>query len=199
MASKLHINVAQGIIDVEGDEDLVREIYSDFRERILENFASGQEETVSDKGGAGKPENGSEDSGSRRTPTTRRRRTRRRKEAEGSTTGAPDAYVPTLLKDLPLSGLKEFYEQFEPRNHPEKILIFAKFLQDQGHDTCTADQIYTCYATLKERLPKVYLQAFRDAHGRRRGYIDYESPDSIRVTHIGENHFNHELKKKSGS
>jgi hypothetical protein len=53
--------------------------------------------------------------------------------------------------------------------------------------------------TLKERLPKVYLQALRDAHGRRRGYIDYQSPTSIRVTHIGENHFNHEIKKKAGS
>lgn len=36
MTTKLHINISQGIIDVEGDPDLVRAIYDDFKDQLLD-------------------------------------------------------------------------------------------------------------------------------------------------------------------
>lgn len=198
MASKLHINVAQGVIDVEGDEELIREIYSDFREQLLANFGDGSAQANAGEQDAKDAGSGGETSGGGKSTPTRRQRTRKRKDTGDGRPVASD-YLPTRLKDLDVSGLKEFFEKYEPRNQPERILIFAKFLQDKGHDPCNADQIFTCFMTLKERLPKVPLQALRDAHGRNYGFIDYQSPAHVKVTLTGENHFNHDLKMKAGN
>ena len=35
MTIKLHINISQGIIDVEGDAAFVREIYANFKDQLL--------------------------------------------------------------------------------------------------------------------------------------------------------------------
>lgn len=34
--TKLHINLAQGLVEIEGDEKLVREIYADFKPQLLQ-------------------------------------------------------------------------------------------------------------------------------------------------------------------
>jgi hypothetical protein len=38
--TKLHINIHQGVVDVEGDSDLVREVYSDFKGKLLSQVDS---------------------------------------------------------------------------------------------------------------------------------------------------------------
>jgi hypothetical protein len=40
MPTKLHINLQQGIIDVEGETDLVKEVYADFKDHLLKKAAS---------------------------------------------------------------------------------------------------------------------------------------------------------------
>jgi hypothetical protein len=42
LQNKLHINLTQGIIDVEGDADLVRAIYEDFKDRLTEHISAKQ-------------------------------------------------------------------------------------------------------------------------------------------------------------
>jgi hypothetical protein len=182
MAAKLHINVPQGIIDVEGDEELVRAIYADFRTELPEMFGSNHSTVEALASTA-------DVAGARRTKNAEKRQARRRRsqKAPNGNDAAAEAYLPQLLKDLDLAKLSAFYRQFEPKNHAERVLIFAKFFgEEHARDFCSADEIYTCYMKLKERVPKVFIQAIRDAHGRKYGFVDYESPARIRVTQNGE-------------
>lgn len=61
------------------------------------------------------------------------------------------------------------------------------------------DQFYTCFEKVKERIPKAFSQAFRDTSGKKFGFIDYNSSTDIRVTTIGNNYFNFDLKRKAGA
>lgn len=194
MVTKLHIDIVQGVVIVEGEEEFVQSVYADFKERLLsQNLEIAGH--VADANENEQP-GGSESPSPRKTGSRRRKRSKPRSE---NSDAAAESYAPTLMKNLDLSGLSTFFEKFIPKNHAERVLIFAKYLDSIGHSPCTADQIYTCYMVLKERVPKVYVQALRDAHGRKYGFIDYKSPESISLTYIGENQFNHDLKLKEGN
>lgn len=190
MQTKLHINLTQGIIDVEGDAEFVKAVYEDFKNRITENAvptppAAEQSATPVTNAGAS-------------APAKPKRRTSARRKAGAAENGDaginPDA--PKLDKNVDTSKLKAFYDQFEPGNAPEKILIFLKYLIEMaGIDNPNTDQVYTCFHSLKEKTPNAYAQAFRDAASKR-GFIEFNSPTDIQITIMGENHFNHDLKKK---
>ena len=49
MSTKLHINLSQGILDVEGEESFVKSIYDDFRIEALRSFAAGVNNDASEK------------------------------------------------------------------------------------------------------------------------------------------------------
>jgi len=105
---------------------------------------------------------------------------------------------PKLDKNLDTSGLPDFYDQFEAKNNAEKILIFLKFMNDELQIVPpNTDQFYTCFEKVDERVPKVFSQAFRDASGRKFGYIDYNSPTDICLTTTGNNYFKFDLKRKT--
>jgi hypothetical protein len=121
--TKLHISIAEGIIDVEGDPEHVRQVYADFKDRLLDGaptkLALKQEEPPADTDpeGKGKPK-------AKRRPPSKRAAGR---DDDGS---GMDANAPKLDKELDTSSLPAFYSQFEPKNLSEKILIFMKFLTE---------------------------------------------------------------------
>jgi len=189
MQTKLHINISQGIIDIEGESDLVREIYLDFKDKLLiqlENPSGKTTPPVADRGA--NPE------------STKRKRhaSPRKKEKPEAEERSIDADNPKPDKSLETSQLADFYGKFEPKNNGEKILVFAKFLTEElGIKSPNTDQFYTCYWALKEKIPKAFAQAFRDTSGRSYGYIDYKSPSDIKITIMGANHFNSGIKRKA--
>ena len=190
MHAKLHIDISQGIIDVEGDPELVREVYADFKEKLLDGISSspppGVVETNSAKPVSKKKAN--------------RRKTARKKSTTKEGGSSANPYSPKMDKNLDTSDLASFYGQYEAKNHPEKVLIFLKFLGDHLEiEAPNADQVYTCYRAVDERLPKVFLQAFRDASGKKFGYIDYSSPTELSVTTVGHNRLKFNLKKKKST
>ncbi|PHS74777.1 MAG: hypothetical protein COB19_05745 [Porticoccus sp.] len=189
MSTKLHINLSQGIIDVEGDPEMVREIYADFKEQLLiSKPVSTQVNSNTDN----LPPTDSKAPKARSRP----RRTTQPKPSATEEGPAISANSPQLDKNLDTSALTNFYSQYSPKNHPEKILLFMKFLVDElGIEAPNTDQIYTCYEKVNERIPKIFAQAFRDASGRKFGFIDYNSPSDIKVTTTGTNHFKFDLKK----
>lgn len=190
MQTKLHIDVVHGTIDVDGDTDFVKQVYSDFRATLLSRLQTSTESTGDDEKGKQKPP------GKSAPPKPKKPTIRKRVKKEVDASGI-DPDHPKLDKSLDTSGLAKFYSQFEPKNNAEKILIFTKFLTEElGIESPNTDHYYTCYSHLKERIPKVFAQAFRDAHGRSYGYIDYKSPSDISITIIGTNHFNDGIKKK---
>lgn len=187
MHTKLHIDLSQGVVDVEGDLELVREIYSDFKDNLLKINKLSMP-TMDE----GKP-----DSKPKTSSKPKRRRTVRKKGATEENGSRISADKPKMDKDLDTSGLREFYDQFEAKNNPERILVFLKFLTDHLKiDLPNTDQVYTCYDAANERVPKVFSQAFRDAGGRNFGFIHYNSPTDLVITTKGNNYFKLDLKRK---
>ena len=182
MTTKLHINASQGIIDVEGDTEFVEKVYSDFKNQIEAMLANPPSSENSDSAGTSNTAEANK-------PKASKKKAAKRSGTTTSSKPAAQAYKPTIDKNVPLQGLAEFYEKFQPKNNSERILLFCKFLKDTGVDPCTANQIYTCYVkTDPKNLPKAYPQALIDARGKDRGYIDYESLDEIALSHLGDHH-----------
>lgn len=187
MHTKLHIDLSLGVVDVEGDLELVREVYADFKDKLL-NVTGFFPPQAPEDATKPKPETS--------LKPKRSRATRKKTTAEENGSGI-NADSPKMDKHLDTSGLPAFYGQFEAKNNAEKILIFLKFLTDHlENESPNTDQVYTCYEAANERVPKVFAQAFRDASGRKFGYIDYNSPTDLVVTTKGNNHFKFDLKKK---
>ena len=193
MNTKLHIDLSRGVIDVKGDSELVREIYSDFKEQLL-SFTS---TTLSPEQNA---QNAAEINSSNKTKPTRRSNAKRKKRANDQEVQAGiQADSPKLDKNIDTSGLVEYFTKFEPKNHSEKILIFLKYLIEELEiDVPNTDQIFTCYEKTNVRIPKVFSQAFRGASNKF-GFIDYKSPVDIRLTTAGINHFKHDIKMRAAA
>jgi len=187
--TKLIINLKEGIVEVEGTEDFVRDVYNDFKERVsrpvplppapparLEQFkATGEAEGTL---------------AARRTTTTSRR-------GVAAKTGETANYKPKFNNDLNLNGLAEFYDLYAPKTHAEKILIFAAFLRDKiGISPCAADDIFTCYFTIKNKTktPEAFVQAFRDCQSRTH-YIKFISLTAIEITIPGDNFLSSKSRK----
>ena len=192
MQSKLHIDLSQGVIDIEGDTELVREIYRDLKDHLLSGAPPKRARAPT--GGVGE-----KDEPSAEVKPKAKRRTVSRKKADGESNGSGvSADSPKLDRDMDTSGLLAFYGQYDPKNHPEKILTFLQFLGDELEiEAPNTDQVYTCYVKANERVPKAFKQAFRDTSGKSFGYIEFKSPTDIRVTTAGTNHFKFDLKKKA--
>ena len=193
MEAKLHINILEGTLIAEGKQEFVETIYQDFKSELSNRI----EKPLNNSPVEHHPTHSNDSMPQPKARPLKRKKLKKPSSEQGGQKNP--AYTPQLQKNLDLSGIQDFYKQYEPKNNAEKILIFAQFLKEKGFDICTADQIYTCYSVIKERIPKVFLQAIRDTHGRSYGYIDHQGPEEIRLTTVGENHFNHDLKKKEAA
>ncbi len=192
MQTKLHINLTQGIIDVEGDVELVKAVYEDFKDQLTGHSLSAPRPSEQ------QPDAPAADTGSGAAPKPKKRVTTRRKAKTSQDAHSTiDPNAPQLDKSLDTSQLAAYFDQYKVGNHPERVLIFLKFLNDElGIESPNTDQVYTCYEAVDERIPKAFSQAFRDASGRKFGYIDYNSPTEISITVVGSNFFKFDLKKK---
>lgn len=189
MTNKLHINLTQGIIDVEGDVELVKAVYEDFKDRLSAGPAS-----VHTPPSASEKSNDDAD----KSIKPKHRSSRRKKAAQsGGVESSMNADAPTRDKNLDTSKLLAFYDQFAPANASEKILIFLKFLTEELEiDSPNTDQVYTCFLDAKEKPPKAFAQAFRDTSSKK-GFIDLKSAEDITITTQGNNHFEFDLKMKT--
>lgn len=195
MTAKLRINISQGVLDIEGDPDLVREIYADFKDQLLSKatFASPAPPPVPPA-----PPGDADAGSSAASKPKAKRRVAPKKKTNGDEGGSgvlPDS--PKLDKNLDTSALGAFYGQFAPKNNAEKILIFLKFMTETLNiDSPNTDQVYTCFKATGEKIPKAFAQAFYDTSSKH-GYIDFRTSTDMPVTIAGDNHFNHTLKKKA--
>lgn len=193
MTTKLHIDISHGIIDIEGDPELVREVYADFKIQLLSgaNFARSTPVAA--------PATMSGGNGDEAPPAPKQKAKRRvaaKKKANGDEGGSGVfADSPKLDKNLDTAGLGAFYGQFAPKNNAEKILIFLKFITESLHiESPNTDQVYTCFKATGDKIPKAFAQAFYDTSSKL-GYIDFRSATDFPITIAGDNHFNHTLKK----
>lgn len=189
MSAKLHINAQQGVIDVEGSEEFVTNIYHDFKEAVISQFTSIQAQPV-------EVDDSSSNNG-KQPQKKKARKSRKQSRTEGAKDSNSPSYTPKMDRTVDITGLQEFYSKYEPKNIPERILLFAKFLTLQENvENCSADAIYTCFMKADgKKMPRAYKQALVDTRGSDKGFIDYQSYDAISITHIGELHFMNDIPK----
>ena len=188
MQTKLHVNISQGIIEIEGDAALVREIYADFKDRLLDQLGKVPEAPMQDS---------SSEKDAKSPPKKKRRPAAKKNAPADKDDSGVDPDHPKLDKDLDLSKLRAFYDQYEPKNNAEKILIFATFLIEKIKIVKpNTDHIYSCFVELEETIPSAFSQAFRNTHGRIYGYINYKSATDITVPIKGTNYLNSGIKRK---
>jgi hypothetical protein len=193
-ATKLVINLKDGIIQAEGGEDFVREVYNDFKEVVskrtfipatpapaaIEQIPSSDDEGEAQRSSAGNAKGKA-----------------KRQMGAGNKGSGDAAFKPKFDPDLDLTGIDDFYAKCAPTNNSEKILVFAAFLRDKlGKAICTAHEIYTCYFTMKEDIPTAFAQAFHNCRSRTH-YIKYTTMSDIEVTIPGNNWLNAQAKKKA--
>jgi hypothetical protein len=188
--TKLTINLKDGIIQAEGDEAFVRDVYNDFKEVVSKRVVTtpvlpsappaleqepGADETKEVSKASTTP---AKAKGKRQSPTA-------------------DAFKPKFDNDLDLAGIDEFVAAYSPSNNSERILVFTAFLRDKlGKATCTAHEIYTCYFVTKQKIPEAFVQAFRDCQGRTH-YIKYTTMTDIEIAIPGQNWLNGQGKKQA--
>jgi hypothetical protein len=195
-ATKLAINLSEGTVQVEGSEEFVRFIYQDFRDSLSKQVVVRPFSARSIEANSTPPLL----EGESKAPKRSARKT--------STSGSSEKqrsviYKPKFNTQLDLSGLEQLFDEWKPENNFEKILIFAAFLRDKLNIApCSADDIYTCFATLnrkgKTKIPEAFVQAFRDAQHRTH-YIEFKSLQEIEITIPGDNRLNEKSRQGSGA
>lgn len=184
MITKIHIDIQQGIVSAEGDPNFVLQVYADYKEGFLGQVT---QPALLQEGQASGPS-------TRRVKSASKKQTRQNRPkivTKGRGNGI-DPAKPKLDRNLDLENpsLKQFYSRFNIKNQHEALLVFVKYLIDEARiEKPNTNQIYTCFRTVKRRLPRDFAHAFRETKSKY-GYIDYDSLKSgITITNIGHNHF----------
>ncbi|MDQ1197415.1 hypothetical protein [Agrobacterium sp. SORGH_AS 787] len=195
---KLHINITQGIIDAEGDQDFVWRVYEDFKDRI-----------VSINPSAAPPIADNQDA-TEVTPDIQtvqadkqRKKPKRRASPVAVSTGGKEksapritSHKPRLLHDLDTGGIKEFLAQFNLTNNSDIIAAIGKFLETKGRPMASVDAYFTCFHDASIKPPEAFGQAFVKARGNTKGYITFTTADDIELTIRGRNRVDHgDIKK----
>lgn len=224
MTTKLKIDLAEGILEVEGSEAFVKAIYNDFKIHFL------GEEAVEEQ-----PK--SKRSRRRRTPAKAKAKPKAKAEPKSETKAEaepepkpatpapkkveesqppaepapekeekPAAPAPKskykFLDEIDLSAadgrpsLVEFMDTKFPITNEERNLVFLHYLQHVLNlKTITADHIYTCYRAAKIRVP-TDLEASLQTTVDQHRWIKITKTGKLSVTPAGKLYVENQLPKK---
>lgn len=178
MDTKLRIDLSQRTLEVEGSEEFVREIYSDFKDRV-----SAISQVIPKKTNE-KQEAKSE------APTLPRGKHRQ-----------PKKEALSIVKDLNLAGqddkpsLNDFYAQYKITSNLERNLVFVYYLKNVvALDPININHIFTCYKQAKAKVPVALNQSLWDT-SHLKGWIDTSSLENIKLAIPGMNYIEHEIAK----
>lgn len=178
MDAKLRIDLSQRTLEVEGSEAFVREIYSDFKERISAISQVTPKKTNEKK----------EAKAEEPTPPKGKHRPLKREAL-------------SIVKELNLAeqgdkpSLKDFYSEYTPSNNFERNLIFVYYLQNIAKLTAiTTNHIFTCYRHVGVKIPGAFKQSLWDTASQK-GWIDTGSLEDIKLTTQGINYIEHDMAK----
>lgn len=183
--TKLKIDLRSGILEVEGEESFVREIYKDYKEKIaVADLPLIEDET---------------DTIPEKQTTAKKLKTKHNGSAK-TTSKRKESYQ--IVKDLDLSAkggkeaLKTFYSKKAPTTAMEKNAVFVYYLEKIAMAKgVSVNHIYTCYKDVNEKVPGALRQSLLDT-SYKKGWIDTKSMENITVTTHGENLIEHTLPKQ---
>jgi hypothetical protein len=195
---KLHINIAQGIIDAEGDQDFIWRVYQDFRDRLVTTAATlSPSATPKNLDAENQNSQSIEGADEEKTKARPRKRQPSGQAAAGSKDKGPSgvtSHRPKLLPDLDTTGVKEFLSQYQLTSHTNTIVAISKFLESKGLSPAGFDAFFTCYTDAGLKLPEAFGQAFVTARGK--GLINFTTVNDVELTLRGKNHIDHGGIKK---
>ena len=181
MITKLKIEISGSVLEIEGEESFVREIYQDYKERIPQ--ASTKAANNLDKYNADTPKN-------RKTKASRLKRVSENKKSF------------QIVENIDFSGkngkegLKNFYEKKSPKTALQKNTVFVFYLKKiKKINNVSPNHIYTCYKYVNQKLPSALHQSLYDTSNKKK-LIDTKSTNNIGITVLGENLVEHELPSK---
>lgn len=188
MITKLHIH---GILEVEGSEQFVREVYNDYKNNAtLTKSPTLHTANLSNNVGANishlqnnnsKQENKADNKKSKKT--------------------AIHSYklVDAITKHPNIQSIKTFYEQFESLSNPECVTVFMYCLKKTLQvENVTADHIFTCYRLTNARVPKNLLQAIRDAKSKK-FWVDHDNWEDLKINYMGEQAVEQDFARKKAA
>ena len=184
MSSRVKIDLQAGTLEMEGSEDFIRDIYRDFKERLLATNAELAPRAA-------------------KAPTQQDPRVDTPRHSSATKRSAPKSSREkplALVKDLDLAtkgsrvGLKDFVKKYKvPPGALNWNAVFVYYLSRiAGIDAITNDHIYTCYKHVGQRVPGSFSQSLFDT-ARKKGWIDTKLTDDIKLTTAGENWVEHDL------
>ena len=176
--TRIKIDLANGILDVEGEEAFVREIYSEYKERLLARPTAstpGKEANIA---------------GTKRAKKT--------KADSKSKVGTKKKESYSIVKDLDLfngggeKGLEAFVKTKNPTTDKERNAVFVYYLKKIINiPAVTVDHVFTCYKHIGKPVPAVKQSLINTSFTK--GWIDTSSMLDIKTTIPGENYVEHKL------
>ena len=184
MNTKIRIDLAQGIIEAEGNEDFVKIIYNDFKEKIS------SPKNLKSKNSPNQPITTLPKS----SPIKQIEHPQKRKTGNSN---------PKMINDLDLSGstcgtsLRDFYDKYKAKSNFEKNLLFLYYLKNiMKEDKISIDHIFTCYRNISGiKIPGNLEQSIRDTRTKK-SWIEYKKIDELSITVHGINYVEHDMKKR---
>ncbi len=186
--TKLHINLHQGVLEVEGEETFVRDIYKEFKTELLKNASNSHLPGISKKTAGTK------------TPGTKSEATIPKKKK-----GNVKSDEPKVDKTLDLSGvnqapsLKDFVSQYQPKTNMERNVVFIGYLKDKMEtDKVSMDHVWTCYHDLELNFPVSMKQSLYDTSSKK-SWINVPSLDDLSLSVQGNNWLRDKAKQAESS
>lgn len=189
-AAKLRIDLSQGLIEVEGSESFILELYGDFKDRFSSITLPAAATTEVPQAQTLSVPN-QETSPSPPSPKPAQSGSRSKAKRVGKE-------EPKLLPDLDLTQgslgrLKEFHAKFSPKSNFEHNLIFVYYLKDSlSLEDVSEDHLFTCYRAVQVKVPGALRQSILDTKAK--GWLAVEG-SLIRLTTVGRNHLEFDLTK----
>ncbi len=191
MTMKLKIDLSQGQIEVEGDnDDKVIQACNDLMKKI-EDITPQIIHLPAEKPIAALPEPKNDDE--ENTSAKPKKKATQKKPSTATTF----KMVTELFQSEDAKKIKQFYEQYDLKTHPRKVTTFVYFMEKKLNiKNISADHLYTCYKIIGQKSPKVLQQAVRDAKSQK-GWLIHDDWNDLKITHTGEEAVEYDFEKKS--
>ena len=183
--TKLKIDLRSGVLEVEGEESFVREVYQDYKDKVSQDNFTLINEPVREEA----------------EPKTTVAKPHKVKNSIGKT-GSKRKESYQIVKDLDLSAkgakeaLKIFYAKKASATAIQRNAVFVYYLEKVAKVSGVGvNHIYTCYKDVNEKVPGALRQSLFDTSSKK-GWIDTKSMENITITTHGENLVEHTLPSK---
>ncbi len=204
MTTKLKIDLSQGLLEVEGTEAFVRNIYADFKAHFA-GIAPPEDKPAKRRPRRKKPEPAVTEqakpepkslpdvSGADLEPTPAETPVQKSPTRSRTTT-----YTYTIIDDIELAGTKnypslvDFMDSKLPITNEEHNIVFLYYLQHLLKvKPITINHLYTCYRSAKIRAPLNIENTFDQ-----RGWIKVAKNGNMTLTDAGKKYVEQSLPKK---